>query len=104
MVSLHVSTGFVIVTWGADGYRVSVWGGGDSRLGGLMTIKCQCGVGVIVAWGADGYRVSVWSGGASYSVVSPNQLVYSQKFPLPPIPLFSFVFSQSPAVNCVIYI
>ena len=61
-----------------------------------MAIECQCGVGMIVAWGADGYRVSVWSGSASYRVASPNRLVYSQKFPLPPIPLFLFVFSQSP--------
>ena len=90
MVSLRVSTGFVIVTWGADGYRVSVWGGGDSRLG-ADGYQVSVWGGGDSCLGADGYRVSVWSGGASYSVVSPNQLVYSQKFPLPPIPLFSFV-------------
>ena len=66
----------------------------------LMAIECQC------SWHDShpawliGYRASVWSGSASYTVVSPNQLVYSQRFPLPPTPLFSFVFfPPSPAVN-----
>ena len=50
-----------------------------------MAIECQCGVGMIVACVSDGYRVSVRSGSDSYTVVSPNRLVYSQRFPLPPI-------------------
>ena len=64
----------------------------DSRPEWLMAIECQC------SWDDSrpawliGYRASVWSGSASYTVVSPNRLVYSQRFPLPPTPLFSFVF------------
>ena len=63
-----------------------------------MAIECQCGMGMLVTYVADGYQVAVRRGSATYAVVS-NRLVYSQRFPLPPTPLFSFVFSPSPAVN-----